>query len=496
MVAETFHRGTADENVGEKYMKPVSILLFFVFLVVIISQWSVSMAPPVSDQPNDEFRSASGLTSLWELWLLPEGKWVFTPMVRVRIAIGLLIGSCACSAVRPLYAAEVAWTMVVVPDTQNYRSDNGQLPKLYDMMQWIVDNKDTRNIELVGSQGDFTGNGIVNWTNQADAWATLNGEVPYIVVTGNHDYDPFGSLIGTDHDATLVNDFFALSDNPLNSITTERIPGRIENSYSTFEAPDGRNMLVFGLEWLPRTEVLDWANTIAGQAQFADHTTVLLTHAYLREWNVAPDGSDQALLTPEGQPIWDSLASQHENFELVMNGHYLDWNDTNPYGPLTTARQSSIGVEGNTVHEIVFNAQESANGGNGYMRLMEFMDDGTTVQVRTYSPTLDVWMTNDRNEFQIQLTPLFSGDFDEDQDVDGADFLAWQRGFGISENATLAQGDANSDGAVDGEDLIVWQQQAATVALSALTEVVPEPNRAALLILAFLLLNLPRMRMS
>ena len=376
--------------------------------------------------------------------------------------------------------------MVVVPDTQNYRAGNGHLPKLYDMMQWIVDNKDTRNIELVGSQGDFTGNGVVNWTNQADAWGTLNGEVPYIVVTGNHDYDPFGwPPASTDHDATKVNDYFALSDNPLNSITTERIPGEIENSYSVFEASDGRKMLVFSLEWVPRTEVLDWADTIAGQAQFEDHTAVLLTHAYLREYNVDPNGADQALLTPEGQPIWDSLVSQHENFELVMNGHYLDWDDSNPHGPLTTARQSSIGVNGNTVHEIVFNAQEQPNGGNGYMRLLEFMDDGTTVQVRTYSPTLDVWLTDDRNEFQIGLTPLFSADFDEDTDVDGVDFLAWQRGFGISGNAVLAQGDANRDGAVDGKDLGVWQQQSLGAPPKIASVQVPEPA-ANLLFFEFL----------
>ncbi|NOZ39678.1 MAG: hypothetical protein GXP24_05565, partial [Planctomycetes bacterium] len=49
-------------------------------------------------------------------------------------------------------------------------------------------------------------------------------------------------------------------------------------------------------------------------------------------------------------------------------------------------------------------------------------------------------------------------DFDADGDVDGSDFLAWQRGAGTSSNATAAQGDANSDGAVDVEDLVIFQQ--------------------------------------
>ena len=47
-------------------------------------------------------------------------------------------------------------------------------------------------------------------------------------------------------------------------------------------------------------------------------------------------------------------------------------------------------------------------------------------------------------------------DFDGDGDTDGADFLAWQRGFGTP-NATLPDGDADGDKDVDGDDLFVWQ---------------------------------------
>lgn len=48
-------------------------------------------------------------------------------------------------------------------------------------------------------------------------------------------------------------------------------------------------------------------------------------------------------------------------------------------------------------------------------------------------------------------------DFDSDFDVDGHDFLTWQRGQGILTGATKAQGDANGDGAVNGTDLAEWQ---------------------------------------
>jgi hypothetical protein len=49
-------------------------------------------------------------------------------------------------------------------------------------------------------------------------------------------------------------------------------------------------------------------------------------------------------------------------------------------------------------------------------------------------------------------------DFDGDGDVDGRDFLLWQRGFGTTDAAPY-QGDANADGHVDGSDLAVWKDQ-------------------------------------
>jgi|GEM_PF-857396 len=51
-----------------------------------------------------------------------------------------------------------------------------------------------------------------------------------------------------------------------------------------------------------------------------------------------------------------------------------------------------------------------------------------------------------------------AADFDTDGDIDGSDFLAWQRGFGTP-NATPADGDADNDSDVDAADLTIWQSQ-------------------------------------
>jgi hypothetical protein len=59
-------------------------------------------------------------------------------------------------------------------------------------------------------------------------------------------------------------------------------------------------------------------------------------------------------------------------------------------------------------------------------------------------------------EFQ-KAGGVLSGDFNGDGRVDGADFLAWQRGVGGSGNQQA--GDATGNGAVDGNDLAVWRSR-------------------------------------
>ena len=78
-----------------------------------------------------------------------------------------------------------------------------------------------------------------------------------------------------------------------------------------------------------------------------------------------------------------------------------------------------------------------------------------------------------------------SADFDADGDVDGADFLTWQRGFGVG--TTKVQGDANADSAVNGIDLDVWKNQNGFVATSvAALGGVPEPTTYAMMMIALL----------
>lgn len=91
--------------------------------------------------------------------------------------------------------------------------------------------------------------------------------------------------------------------------------------------------------------------------------------------------------------------------------------------------------------------------------------------------------------FAMQATPLTpiamdpdTADFDQDSDRDGADFLAWQRGFGVTSLAGLSHGDANHSGTVTADDLAIWDSQYGPTPLLAL-QAVPEPTSLALLFL-------------
>jgi hypothetical protein len=61
------------------------------------------------------------------------------------------------------------------------------------------------------------------------------------------------------------------------------------------------------------------------------------------------------------------------------------------------------------------------------------------------------------NNLAINSTGV-GGDFDGDGDVDGADFLRWQRTFGSTQDLAA---DASGNGIVDGADLDIWKATAA-----------------------------------
>lgn len=332
-----------------------------------------------------------------------------------------------------------SWTMVVLPDIQSYVDHSARYPLLEQIVQWIVDNRESCNIQLVLQVGDIVfQNGVPlasmssgdqnshqQWTNAQRALHRLNGVVPYILATGNHDY----GLVDADGRFTQFNDFFRPTDNPLvdpaqGGILAELGPNAygnltLENACYDFTAPDGRGMLILALEWGPRQAAVDWALEVASREQYRDHTKVLVTHAYLypddTRYDWAAKGAEQAATphaysgtsedTNDGEELWNELVRITPGFELVFCGHV---------GGDMVGYLASENDHGDTVHQLLFNAQFLPLGGEGWIRLLEFTPDGETVRVRTYSPYFAQdndpetapWRTAPDDDFSIQLSPV------------------------------------------------------------------------------------------
>ncbi len=281
--------------------------------------------------------------------------------------------------------------LVVLPDSQ-YLSRS--FPHIYtNQTEWIVNNSAEKNMVYVLHEGDITNNNNhPQWTNANNSQRKLDGHVPYTLSPGNHDLGPNGNAANRD---TYMNDYFNLTEYqayPTFGGAFEQ--NKIENTYHLFSA-GGLDWMIVSLEFAPRDAVLAWANEVV--ANHTDRIVFVITHNYLAGNVRNPGyGGNYGLINDpvgaaSGEDIWQNFVKKHRNIMCVFCGHIL----------VEAGYLASTGDHGNTVHQMLANFQMNTNGGNGYMRLVEFDTAAEQISVKTYSPYLDQYKTSSQHQFVL-----------------------------------------------------------------------------------------------
>ncbi len=305
-----------------------------------------------------------------------------------------------------------AFSIVVIPDTQVVIDKN---PEVWmKQTQWILDNQDHLSLKFVLQLGDITDNDTQReWENAKKGFSTIHGKIPYSLTVGNHDL-PGNSAV---RDTALFNEHFKVSEfSSLPTFGGVYEPDHYENNFHLFDA-GGVKWLVLMLEFGPRREVVTWANSVI--EKFRDRKVIIATHCYLDPYNRRVDYKDPAQEPSwnphnyglgksgnalDGEELWTDLVSKHPNVLFVLSGHVLD--DGAGY-------LKSTGIYGNEVHQIVSNYQYYSekggdghiDGGDGYLRVMQFYPRQHRLKVITYSPYTNHYMATDysQNNFEIEV---------------------------------------------------------------------------------------------
>ncbi len=345
--------------------------------------------------------------------------------------------------VYPTLEDENSFSMILVPDPQSYTKFAANQP-LFDLQTaWIAQNIDRLNIKAALFTGDmveqsgkqisgalpnpYNGDqtGRQQWEAVSRALSRLDNRLPYVVAQGNHD---IGHITATDRH-TIMPEIIHPERNILFEkhlvATCENWQGvhTMENSAYEFEDKAWGKMLVITFEFAPRDEAIEWAKKLTTSEQYKNHKVIILVHSWLDT-----DGTRRAkegyTLRPCNWPeaVWQKLVYPSKNICMVLCGHTGDDPDikvgdvkgTN-YQPTTSYRVDKA-ADGRDIPQMMFNSQQgdgdwNGNGGDCWLRILEFKPDGKTIGVRTFSPLFAIsqltqnlaWRTAEYDQFEIVI---------------------------------------------------------------------------------------------
>lgn len=306
--------------------------------------------------------------------------------------------------------AETSFTVVLMPDTQNYAAWNTEM--FFDQTNWIRDQQNDFNIRFVAHEGDVVGteSSLDEWEVSVEAMDVMYDResglgVPFGISFGNHDYYAEDGVAITEN----FNTHYPLSlYESMDEFGGEFEEGSSNNIWFTFSS-GGTNVLMLFLEMGARDEVLQWALNVLND--HPDHIAMMTTHSFLNQddeilgdvvnYKSACNGYGlDSSNCNDGWEMWQKLVEPAKNLRFVFSGHIGTADD----GAGNAVMENSVGLP---VYMMFVNFQYWSMNSSGQLRLLEFKQETGSVLVSTYSPTYDSYLTDPDNFFEIIDSTLF-----------------------------------------------------------------------------------------
>jgi len=266
------------------------------------------------------------------------------------------------------------FSIIVLPDTQHYSQ---RYPQIFtNQTQWIVDNAPYLNVVFVPHLGDLVqnGNSFSQWESAAGSMNILDsGGISWAVLPGNHDF--YGDI-----DLFNYNSYFGVGNFSGKSWFGGTYPNGTNNNNFALFSGGGDDYLIFSFQYRPSNSVLVWANETL--ARYPDRRAIVATHDYL---DLAGERR------PEGNRIWNSFVAPHaDQVFLVLCGHIRG-----------EARRTDY-INGYKVNQLLANYQHRPNGGNGWLRILEFYPEQAEILIKTFSPYLNIYESDLDSQFSLE----------------------------------------------------------------------------------------------
>lgn len=255
----------------------------------------------------------------------------------------------------PKGPADRKFTIAVIPDTQN-ESNSATDTRFSNRASWLIQNKSALDLRYALQVGDLVNWGSVapaQFTNISNSLRPLEASMPWVATIGNHDTAaacaggsacPGDNTKETLRDTGAYNSTFPVSRFPNVRGTFE--PGKIDNSYRTFQA-GGVDWMVLSLELWPRPAAVSWARSVV--SAHPDHNVIVLTHAYL-DADGSIGGSNGGYGATSPRYLYDNLVKVYPNITMVLSGHIGD-----------AAARTDTGVNGNKILSLLQTYHSATN---------------------------------------------------------------------------------------------------------------------------------------